>query len=324
MLVCAWEEARNPGPATHERDPTAEQRTARQRRINEGVRSVPVSQDSLAQRVHNERSSLRQRRPLLQLKHRHRCQPLGELLSRGRDKNAFVVHNVVQILQLSEEPRTASSCCTWFRSSSPKRALPCCAISTAPPVKPVTFRSRRCRRCSFCRSDAPTRNLIVGDIFQDRGQPGHQDAAPGGLPSVCQPLHSSQPVPPGDPLDDSPLPTCSIRDIVLTERDKQLLAELRRASAMAFPRCIVSRHATAWAEGLEGAISGHQSCAVLCRYRCRLLLAEVPKGSDRHAELKLRLSAVRGGRGPRAYWKSIGAATLRSASQEKTSNAATN
>ena len=36
---------------------------------------------------------------------------------------------------------------------------------------------------------------------------------------------------------------------------------------------------------LAGAISGHQSWAVLCR----LLLAEVPKGSDRNAELKLRL-----------------------------------
>ena len=58
---------------------------------------------------------------------------------------------------------------------------------------------------------------------------------------------------------------------------------------MAIPRCIVSRCATAWAESLEGATSGHQSWAVLCRYRCRLLLAEVPKGSDRNAELKLRL-----------------------------------
>ena len=31
------------------------------------------------------------------------------------------------------------------------------------------------------------------------------------------------------------------------------------------------------------AISGHQT--VLCRYRCRLLLAEIPKGSDRNVEL---------------------------------------
>ena len=57
---------------------------------------------------------------------------------------------------------------------------------------------------------------------------------------------------------------------------------------MPIPRCTVSRYPTPWAESLEGAISGHQSWAVLSRYRCRLLLAEVPKGSDRDSELKLR------------------------------------
>ena len=37
-------EARNPGPATHERDRTAEERMARQRRVNEAGDSVPGSQ----------------------------------------------------------------------------------------------------------------------------------------------------------------------------------------------------------------------------------------------------------------------------------------
>ena len=77
-------------------------------------------------------------------------------------------------------------------------------------------------------------------------------------------------------MDDSPLPNCSIWDVVLTDRDKQLLSELRRASAMALPRCVVSRYATAWAESLEGAMSGHHSFTLLCRYRCRLLLVEIP------------------------------------------------
>ena len=81
-------------------------------------------------------------------------------------------------------------------------------------------------------------------------------------------------MPPGDPL----------KDIVLTERDKQLLAELRRASAMALPHCKVSRYATAWAESLEGAISGHQFWVILCRHRCRLLLAGVTKGTDWRTE----------------------------------------
>ena len=49
----------------------------------------------------------------------------------------------------------------------------------------------------------------------------------------------SQPVPPGEPLDGSSLLNCHFRDVVLTDRDKQLLIELRRASAMALPRCVV-------------------------------------------------------------------------------------
>ena len=65
---------------------------------------------------------------------------------------------------------------------------------------------------------------------------------------------------------------------------------------MALPRCIVSRDATAWAKSLEGAISGHQTWALLCRYSCRLLLAEVPKGTDRNVELKLRLRMWERGR----------------------------
>ena len=36
-------------------------------------------------------------------------------------------------------------------------------------------------------------------------------------------------------------------------------------------------------------MSGHQSTALLCRYRCRLLLAEIPKGVNRNSELKQRL-----------------------------------
>ena len=58
---------------------------------------------------------------------------------------------------------------------------------------------------------------------------------------------------------------------------------------MALPRCVVSRYATSCAESHEGAMSGHQSWALLCRYCCRLLLAEIPKGVDRNSELKLRL-----------------------------------
>ena len=47
-------EARNPGPATHERDRAAEERNARQRRVNEAGDSVPGSQDALVRRVSSQ------------------------------------------------------------------------------------------------------------------------------------------------------------------------------------------------------------------------------------------------------------------------------
>ena len=42
-------------------------------------------------------------------------------------------------------------------------------------------------------------------------------------------------------------------------------------------------------------MSGHQSWALLCRFRCRLLLAEIPKGADKSSELKLRLHLCESG-----------------------------
>ena len=74
-------------------------------------------------------------------------------------------------------------------------------------------------------------------------------------------------MPQGDPLGDSPLPNCPIRDVVLTEHDTQLFAELHRASAMTIPRC-VSRYATARAECFEGALTGHESCADFAAVYC--------------------------------------------------------
>ena len=100
-----------------------------------------------------------------------------------------------------------------------------------------TVRSRWCHRCSHCKGDTP-QDFVVGDTFQDRRRLGHQNAAPVGSPTAHQPPRGSQPVPPGDPFDGGPLPNCTFRDIPFTDRDKQQLADLRRASAMAIPRCI--------------------------------------------------------------------------------------
>ena len=56
-----------------------------------------------------------------------------------------------------------------------------------------TIRSQRCRRCNNCGSNTPLRELRVGDTFQDRRQPGHQDAAASGVAAGQQlPAHHLQ------------------------------------------------------------------------------------------------------------------------------------
>ena len=79
---------------------------------------------------------------------------------------------------------------------------------------------------------------------------------------------------------------------------------------------------TAWAESLEGAMSGHQSWALLCRFRCRLLLAEIPKGVDRNSELKQRLHLWESGQISDLISKVLGQQELWAASQNSKRGAA--
>ena len=89
----------------------------------------------------------------------------------------------------------------------------------------------------------PLQSLQSGQC--NSGQPGHQDAAASG-PNPHQPSPTLNHLAANSawrPLDDSPLPNSPVRDSVITERDRQLLADFRRASAMATPRSTVSRYA---------------------------------------------------------------------------------
>ena len=99
-------------------------------------------------------------------------------------------------------------------------------------------------------------NFALGDTFQDRRQPGR--------PAVRQTVNS--------------LRACRQdlqENLWTTDRDKQLLSELRRASAMALPRCVVSRYATEFRRSHERSpVPG---------------LAEISKGVGRDPELKQRL-----------------------------------
>ena len=213
-----------------------------------------------------------------------KCQKTG-LAETKAERGTSAVRSVAQLPSLICRPQMEVSWSKWCRKHGGQVLLADSVGQLRWLVRQAcvafgTIRSQRFPRHS--------RELRVGDTFQDRRQPGHQDAAGSGVAASQQPPQSWQPVP-GDPLHDRPLPNCPTRDVVLTERDKQLLTELRRASAMALPRYVVSRYATAWAESLEGAMSGRLSWALICRNHCRLLLAEIPKGVDRTPELKQRL-----------------------------------
>ena len=208
----------------------------------------------------------RQRRPLHQPRHQHRCQTLGHFLRRGReghlrcaqcgpDPAAFTGATDHGLMLLMVQKHGGQQ--LTQESVAQLRNLDRAACEACD-----TIRSRRCHRCRFCKSDKP--------------------------------LQSSWPVPPGD-----------LRRQLASElshsghRPHRARQAVSRRTSQSFRNgsstLQVSRDATAWAESLEGAISGHQSWAVLCRYRCRLMLAEAPKGSDRNAELKQRLRVWEGG-----------------------------
>ena len=90
----------------------------------------------------------------------------------------------VQIQKLSKEPRPhgAHGSEAWWPAAHSRMCLLSCANSTVKPVLSVTKSGRgRRRRCGHCRRDTPTRDIIVGDTFQDPRQPGHEDAVPAAL-----------------------------------------------------------------------------------------------------------------------------------------------
>ena len=205
------------------------------------------------------------------------------------------------------------------------RCVQCCPVAAAHSIWSINTEIRCCLKTVWDRCVGSIARLVstvalsdrsdvvgatlagasVGDTFQDRRQPGHQDAA-----AIRQP---------GEPLDGSPLPNCPIQDVVLPDRDKQLLSELRRA----LPRCVVFRYATAWAASLEGARSGHQSWAVLCRFRCRLFLAEIPKRCRQEFRAETATSTVGTGANQQSDLQSSGSAELWTASQNSKRSAAT-
>ena len=216
--------------------------------MNEAGDSTPSSQDSVTRAVQNLRISDSLAASVA------KPPPAMGNSRRGRPGNTFAVRSAAQLPtptgRLLMGPMQHTGQKHRGRTLLEDRVEQQRWLNRQAYVHCGTIRSQRCRRCVSCGFDTPLRELRVGDTLEDRRQPGHQDAAASGLATGQQLPQSLKPVPPGEPLDDSPLPNCLIRDVVLTDRFKHLLTELRRASAMALPRCVVSRCTTTWAESL--------------------------------------------------------------------------
>ena len=145
------------------------------------------------------------------------------------------------------------------------------------------------------------------NIFHDWRQPGHQGAS---QPTSHQPPIVSPPVPQGERLDDGPLPNSPIRDIVITERDAQLLGDIIE------PRRWPFREALYRATPLHGQralkelslviIPGAYSAEIAAVYCWRMF----PRSSIEWPNFLLKAPSPMGSRiSARSHWKNSGPRT---------------
>ena len=150
------------------------------------------------------------------------------------------------------------------------------------------IRIRTNPQCGRCDIATPTRALILGDVVPDAriGQhnldPGANAQGGGSLDAPREPTESH------NSIDGEAAPVL-LRAVSLTAGSKETLPFLQRPSPLLSSQAVASRFAIAWAESLQGSMSGDETWALLCRYRRKLLLADLLVGTDRNEELKRRL-----------------------------------
>ena len=260
-------DTQSPGPATHERDWTApEQVDATHRRINEGGDSVPSSQDSVAIAVQNlcisdspatsaalsgpppptMRNARRPPQPKQQPREpvadAHLASTDGGLVQHMEQKHGghlLVAESVGQLRWLSRQVGVFCG----------------------------TVRSQRCRRCNSCGFDTPLRELRVGDTFQDRRQraSGRSGQRYGSRSAPC--------------LRENHWTTARLRTAP-SETSFSLAAAHRDSPGLGDGTFAESGLSIRHGLGRKSRRSHEWSpvLGLLCRYRCRLLLAEIPKG----------------------------------------------
>ena len=186
-------------------------------------------------------------------------------------------------------PPTKVSCSTWVQnteeSNCSQKALGNCAISTVQLASFVALSDHNnATYAAFATAILHSVNFVRISFRTDSPDIRIQ------RPAVRPPATSSE-LPasasrrtfgrqPADPLDATK-PHHSEHGLHRTRHASRRASPSLRDGT---PAKRVSRYATAWAECLEGAMSSHQSWALLCRCRCRFSC-----GVDRNSEMKLRL-----------------------------------
>ena len=126
------------------------------------------------------------------------------------------MHSAAQTQLLTLPPVIMASCCAWDKSMvdsdcSPK-AFGSCVILTVDHVCCVAPYGKGDATCAVLATAIHHfANLLLGTRFRTAGSLGIK-----AMQLDPQMPQRSQLVPPGESLDDSPLPNCPVRNIVLT------------------------------------------------------------------------------------------------------------
>ena len=159
----------------------------------------------------------------------------------------------------------------------------------------ASIRAATTPHCGTCGCATPTRPLQLGDVVPDRRRGGSQGGS-----SATQPGGHVPPASAGSGSPDTQNSYLSVavvpREVTVSEDARSMAQGLRQHTLEELPMSVAARAGTCMAESLEGCMAGNATWGFLARYRSRTLLAHVPKGTDRVAELKRRLRLWEQGR----------------------------
>ena len=152
----------------------------------------------------------------------------------------------------------------------------------------ASIRARSTPHCNSCGCATPTRPLQLGDIVPDRRRGGSQGDHDMSHPSSQGRANVAAPASSDDSAGHASVAAVA-REASVSEAAKEMAKGLRRHALFELPVSVAARMGVCLAESLESCMAGDETWGFLAQHRSRLLLAHVPRGTDRVSELKRRL-----------------------------------